>query len=75
MDVVNMAISSVVQVVIFSIIPVVWWAVMARKTYTFWRWFGLVWPKLQCTHLWLVMAARHGFSVDNAARAALFGVM
>lgn len=56
MDVVNMAISSVVQVVIFSIIPVVWWAMAARKTHTFWQWIGLVRPKLQRSRrTWLLM--------------------
>lgn len=38
---VNKLISSILQIVLFIIIPLVWWAVSARKKTSFWSWIGL----------------------------------
>ncbi|NLM38840.1 MAG: CPBP family intramembrane metalloprotease [Firmicutes bacterium] len=46
MDVLGSLVSSVVQVVIFSAVPFVWWAVTERGRVPFFKWVGLKRPAL-----------------------------
>lgn len=41
MQIVNLLISAVLQVILFSIIPVIWWLVFGKKESTFLNWIGL----------------------------------
>lgn len=38
---INQIISSVIQIIIFSIVPFIWWLCSARKQHTFFQWIGL----------------------------------
>lgn len=40
-------VSAMVMVVICSLIPVIWWAITARKKENFFQWIGLYMPKLK----------------------------
>ncbi|MBE6023780.1 MAG: CPBP family intramembrane metalloprotease [Cellulosilyticum sp.] len=44
-DLISIVVSSVIQLVVFLLIPFIWWAVTARKT-SFFQWIGLKKPKL-----------------------------
>lgn len=37
----NLLISSIIQIILFSLIPFIWWLVTARKEETFFEWIGL----------------------------------
>lgn len=37
----NLLISSIIQIILFSLIPFIWWLVTARKDETFFEWIGL----------------------------------
>ena len=37
----NLLISSIIQIILFSLIPFIWWIVTARKEETFFEWIGL----------------------------------
>ena len=37
----NQTINAVIQVILFSVIPLVWWLCTARKKESFWNWIGL----------------------------------
>ena len=34
-------IESIIQVVVFSIIPIIWWLITSKKEKSFWYWIGL----------------------------------
>ena len=38
---VNKIISSVMQIILFSLIPLIWWLITARKRESFFKWIGL----------------------------------
>ena len=38
---VNKIISSVMQIILFSLIPLIWWLITARKKESFFKWIGL----------------------------------
>lgn len=38
---VNKIVSSIIQIIIFTVIPFVWWFVTLRKKQSFWEWIGL----------------------------------
>ncbi|NMM62993.1 CPBP family intramembrane metalloprotease [Clostridium sp. P21] len=44
MQIINLLLSSVIQILMFSIIPFIWWAVRDRKKYGFLRWLGIKKP-------------------------------
>lgn len=44
---VNQLLNAVVQVVLFSVIPLIWWLVTARKKESFFTWLGLKKPKCE----------------------------
>ena len=37
----NLLISSIIQIILFSLIPFIWWLVTARKEEIFFEWIGL----------------------------------
>lgn len=39
--IVNKIISSVMQIILFSLIPLIWWLITARKKESFFKWIGL----------------------------------
>ncbi len=41
MDLIIFTVNAIIQVVIFSIIPLFWWLVTASNTSSFWMWIGL----------------------------------
>lgn len=41
MQIINLLISSILQAILFSIIPFVWWLICGRKEYGFLKWLGL----------------------------------
>jgi len=43
----RMTINGIVQVILFSIIPLVWWFFTARKSVNFFEWIGLKRPRFQ----------------------------
>lgn len=45
MNIVNVAISGVLQVVVFGIVPWVWWLVAARHKQSFLQWIGVRRPE------------------------------
>lgn len=47
MQIINLIIGSVVQIIIFSIIPFIWWFIKKRKETSFSRWIGLKKPVIQ----------------------------
>ena len=48
-------VSAIAMVVICSFIPVIWWAITARKKEKFFKWIGLYMPKLNMKWWWLVI--------------------
>lgn len=42
---INELINAIIQVLIFSIVPVIWWLITARKKENFFKWIGLKLPK------------------------------
>jgi membrane protease YdiL (CAAX protease family) len=38
---ISKAVSSVIQIILFSLIPFIWWLITARKKMNFFRWIGL----------------------------------
>lgn len=58
MNMQSILISSVLQVIIFSAVPVVWWAATARKENSFFQWIGLKKPiYANKRHLIIVLGA------------------
>ncbi len=49
-------ISSVVQIVLFSLVPLIWWFITARKECSFFKWIGLKKPEDEKhkTLLWII---------------------
>ena len=41
---ISKAVSSVIQIILFSLIPFIWWLITARKKMNFFRWIGLKKP-------------------------------
>ncbi|MBE6081233.1 MULTISPECIES: hypothetical protein [Tissierellales] len=41
MNILNLFISSLVQAILFSAIPFIWWAITLRKNISFFQWIGL----------------------------------
>ncbi len=44
MQIINLAVSSVLQVILFSIIPFIWWSISGKKQSSFFRWLGFKKP-------------------------------
>lgn len=42
---VNEVISSVIQIVLFALVPFVWWLIAGRKKAGFFEWIGLKWNR------------------------------
>lgn len=38
---INKVISSILQIILFAIIPFIWWRITARKQQSFTKWIGL----------------------------------
>ena len=47
MKVINLLINSVIQVLLFSTLPLIWWFMKKRKATNFFRWIGLKKPKIK----------------------------
>ena len=47
MQIINLLLNAVLQVLLFSIIPFVWWLIFARKKNSFLRWLGLKKPMIK----------------------------
>lgn len=47
MSIISMMLSAIIQVILFSIIPFIWWFVTARKKENFLRWIGLKKPVIE----------------------------
>lgn len=41
----NQLLNAIIQVLLFSLVPLLWWLVTARKKVAFFDWLGLRWPK------------------------------
>ena len=41
----NQLLNAIIQVLLFSLVPFIWWLVTARKKVAFFDWLGLCWPK------------------------------
>lgn len=41
MQIINLLISAILQVILFSIIPFIWWLICGRKQESFFKWLGL----------------------------------
>ncbi len=53
---ISKVISSVVQIVLFSLVPLIWWLITARKECSFFKWIGLKKPEDEKhkTLLWII---------------------
>lgn len=47
MKVINLLISSVIQILLFSTLPLIWWFLKMRKATSFFRWIGFKEPKIR----------------------------
>lgn len=54
MQIINLLISAILQVVLFSIIPFVWWLISGRKENSFLKWLGLKKPVIKNKPRYLV---------------------
>lgn len=50
-------ITTIVNLILFSLIPVVWWAIRHRKEMSFFQWIGLYKPKLRSSGWILILFA------------------
>lgn len=41
MQIINLLLSSVIQILMFSIIPFMWWVICDHKKYGFLKWLGI----------------------------------
>ena len=70
---ISKVISSVIQIILFSIIPLIWWLVTARKEVNFFQWIGLKKidnAKENKTLLWMI-AVMVEFAIFSLAMLAL----
>ena len=63
-------IDAVTQVLIFSIIPMIWWLITARKKENFFAWLGLKKPVFQASP-WMLFALILAVSITYIALSAL----
>lgn len=47
MEIINILISSIMQVILFSMIPFLWWIIFSRKQIGFFKWIGFTKPKIK----------------------------
>lgn len=68
----NMLISAVIQLLVFSFIPFIWWLITARKKCSFMKWIGLKKPQLTIS---LVKLAIIVFAVTTLYVLIMMGVV
>lgn len=47
MQTINLIISSIIQIILFSLIPFIWWFIKKRKEVSFFNWIGIKKPIIQ----------------------------
>ncbi|MEK5033195.1 CPBP family intramembrane glutamic endopeptidase [Paenibacillus sp. FSL R7-0302] len=52
---VSMMVSSLIQLILFSFIPLVCWLIFARKKQSFWSWIGLKAPEIKKKNLFFIL--------------------
>lgn len=68
-------INSIIEIIIFSVIPFIWWLVTARKDTSFFKWIGLKKPEGgKKTTLWTIGAAVAFMLVSLLVMYAVSGV-
>ena len=66
----NQLLNAIIQVLLFSLVPLFWWLVTARKKASFFDWLGLRWPKgVNHRRLWgsIVLVTVVCFVIGEAA--------
>lgn len=69
---INQVLNAVIQIVLFAVIPFLWWLVSARKKESFWSWIGLKKVKAESDSKFLLLLAGSCLACFVLGQAAIW---